>query len=378
MLCAKQHNQPLYQYGTKDGLPSERIYWATQDQKGYMWFATQAGVCRYDGYHSNVITTHQGLSHNVVRQLYLDASQRMWMRTQNGLTRQEGNTYIRLDSLKRVSPQPITSLAQWREDEFWITTSLAFHVVVADTVQSTKRFSRMGLSPNAKIVSESSTSILLADRQQLLRLGKNQQIIQRIPLQYKPSSTDGIPVLCALAEGGYLMAAEEGLIRISPDGHQKLLLSVKQFPSWGEVRSLITDEYGDIWIALAQGGVLWLSPQGDSYRLIDQILANESIWHLFEDREGNLWITTDNSGVWLFTAGAKRLYHYNLVEHARLQRLINDTPARLVDIDVDQNDQLWLAWENGTLAQIPSLDAIDKANYIRLQSSLAPNTSIRK
>jgi len=33
----------------EDGLPGMAIYQIVQDQKGYMWFATSNGICRYDG-----------------------------------------------------------------------------------------------------------------------------------------------------------------------------------------------------------------------------------------------------------------------------------------------------------------------------------------
>ena len=33
----------------KDGLPSNTVFSITQDYKGYYWFGTKVGLCRYDG-----------------------------------------------------------------------------------------------------------------------------------------------------------------------------------------------------------------------------------------------------------------------------------------------------------------------------------------
>src|ERR1700709_863071 len=35
--------------GVNDGLPHSSVYSITQDKKGFMWFGTPDGLCRYDG-----------------------------------------------------------------------------------------------------------------------------------------------------------------------------------------------------------------------------------------------------------------------------------------------------------------------------------------
>ncbi len=37
-------------FTVKEGLPSNAILCMIQDHKGFMWFGTQYGLCRYDGY----------------------------------------------------------------------------------------------------------------------------------------------------------------------------------------------------------------------------------------------------------------------------------------------------------------------------------------
>lgn len=43
----------FHNYSTRDGLINNCIYSINQDKRGYMWFATVAGVSRYDGYEFN-------------------------------------------------------------------------------------------------------------------------------------------------------------------------------------------------------------------------------------------------------------------------------------------------------------------------------------
>ena len=38
-----------FQYTQWDGLPSSEIYDIIQDERGFIWFATDRGLARYDG-----------------------------------------------------------------------------------------------------------------------------------------------------------------------------------------------------------------------------------------------------------------------------------------------------------------------------------------
>lgn len=50
-------------YSTKDGLPSNEVYQVIQDSKGYMWFATDFGVSRFDGYNFTNYNSKDGLEY---------------------------------------------------------------------------------------------------------------------------------------------------------------------------------------------------------------------------------------------------------------------------------------------------------------------------
>src|SRR3954470_8292889 len=47
--CTYAQNIPYEKYTTKNGLISDRITAIAQDEKGYMWFGSYFGVCRYNG-----------------------------------------------------------------------------------------------------------------------------------------------------------------------------------------------------------------------------------------------------------------------------------------------------------------------------------------
>lgn len=52
--CVYGQNRPqeytVRHYTMEQGLPSDAVYEITQDRDGYLWMATTAGLCRYDGF----------------------------------------------------------------------------------------------------------------------------------------------------------------------------------------------------------------------------------------------------------------------------------------------------------------------------------------
>lgn|GEM_PF-5315095 len=79
-----QASKPIH-FGTENGLPSNTVYYVMQDREGYLWFATDQGVARYDGYEFDVFTEEDGLSDKDVFAIVEDARGRLWFATNNGI-----------------------------------------------------------------------------------------------------------------------------------------------------------------------------------------------------------------------------------------------------------------------------------------------------
>lgn len=74
--------QPLFRnYILKDGLPSNETYHIISDKKGYLWIATDAGICKFDGYKFKIFGENEGLSEAVVLKLYEDRTGKIWFST---------------------------------------------------------------------------------------------------------------------------------------------------------------------------------------------------------------------------------------------------------------------------------------------------------
>ena len=77
---------PLTAY---EGLPSAEVTRVMQDNSGYIWIATNSGLCRYDGYrirtYKDNLFTPGLLTDNAIKSMVEDKQQRLWISTRKGL-----------------------------------------------------------------------------------------------------------------------------------------------------------------------------------------------------------------------------------------------------------------------------------------------------
>ncbi|WP_242404578.1 hybrid sensor histidine kinase/response regulator [Janthinobacterium agaricidamnosum] len=77
------------QLSVEQGLAQESVLAIVQDRLGFMWFGSQSGLSRYDGYrvmtYKNTEGDSRSLIDNWVKVLHIDAKGRMWVGTDGGL-----------------------------------------------------------------------------------------------------------------------------------------------------------------------------------------------------------------------------------------------------------------------------------------------------
>ncbi|MFW5800697.1 MAG: ligand-binding sensor domain-containing protein, partial [Spirochaeta sp.] len=73
------------QLSSEDGLINTSISSIIQDEAGYLWFGTQAGLHRYDGYEMRLFTSEpfnpDSLSNQLVQTMYHGPNQQLWLGT---------------------------------------------------------------------------------------------------------------------------------------------------------------------------------------------------------------------------------------------------------------------------------------------------------
>ena len=66
-------------FTVEDGLPSNHIYNCVEDNQGFLWVATDAGIARFDGKHFQTFTTKDGLPDEDVLDVVKENNGRIWI-----------------------------------------------------------------------------------------------------------------------------------------------------------------------------------------------------------------------------------------------------------------------------------------------------------
>ena len=85
VVQAVGQNIKFTHYGTDEGLPSPETYFTHQDVNGYMWFGTDRGLCRYDGYDfENFTTFNSNLRNNTIFKCHEAHNRNLWSQCHDG------------------------------------------------------------------------------------------------------------------------------------------------------------------------------------------------------------------------------------------------------------------------------------------------------
>src|SRR5205809_4233195 len=78
---------PLKPYTVADGLPNNVINKIVRDSRGFLWFCTNEGLSRFDGYAFTNYGIDQGLPHATVNDFLETRNGELWVATNGGLAR---------------------------------------------------------------------------------------------------------------------------------------------------------------------------------------------------------------------------------------------------------------------------------------------------
>jgi hypothetical protein len=95
----------LIHFDLNTGFPANNVYSLIQDHNGYLWFATDNGVVKYNGYEFKLFNTGNGLPSNDDYQLYEDQIGRIWVHSfsyQFGYIKDDKYVNIKLQTHDRI------------------------------------------------------------------------------------------------------------------------------------------------------------------------------------------------------------------------------------------------------------------------------------
>jgi len=303
-------------FTTSNGLPSNEIYGMMQDSRGYLWFATSQGICRFNGYefHRPVDTSSaiMGSAFNIAE----DAQGRIWFNHLDATFSIIENDTVKPWRYNEVLDEYRGKFASFgnfflEADGTWWLPLLDLGILVVKPDGSHRLI--QGKEKNVFIFTEvAGTSIY-----------SNQYKKDRTVLRFQESRTES-PEVIFWKDGKELSL---GNLPVSP--------KAKNIGSQFEVRHLANGDFlisyfqtfylirdfkliwhgqKDIWLnqiyAAADGSILLACGNGKNQGLLrfrtlqdfqqdlfDNLLPEHSVSRILLDQEGGLWASTTDKGV---------------------------------------------------------------------------------
>ncbi|MBI4929204.1 MAG: histidine kinase [Bacteroidetes bacterium] len=319
-LVAQQFN--FKHVGIEDELPSSECYNIIQDSKGYIWFSTNAGLCRYNGRDLKCFSVSNGLQDNTVFRIHEDKNGYIWFNT---ISSSVG--YIYRDSVHKVEGSK--QLQKYLKTGLYQVFSLENDTDGNLLIATNKGIYRLNVKNNFSTVDSLPQKNNLCNLYIKILDGKismayhtisiilkkstiSQETIEvdafHKTLQYDYKIMYGAPgyfTSLMLNSNCVLLSIENVLLEIHADGSY----TEKKFP--GRILHLYQDADGDVWITVYEKGVFFYRKGNlDSPPIIS--LSNESISSMMVDQEGGIWATSFVKGV--YYCASKKVIAFNNID----------------------------------------------------------------
>lgn len=281
LLQAQDPELRFRHLSVEDGLSNGSVHSILQDRDGWMWFATEDGLNRYDGYQITVYrhepSNANSLASSNFGKVHQGSDGMLWLGTWGG-------------GLDRFDPTTDV-FRNFRND-----------------------------SGDPRSLSEDRVEFLFSDSYGVLWVGTDQQGVQRfvpesedfVRYQHNPEAPLGllsnrVRGMCEDAHGNLWLGSDDGLHRY--DRERDLFVPVLRDAvpegalSSQRIRALAADEEGFLWIGTRSHGLHRWHPQNGEMRHFrvgppdGDGLSSNAITGLFLDSHKTLWIGTFDGGL---------------------------------------------------------------------------------
>jgi PAS domain S-box-containing protein len=357
----------------EDGLSQGSVLSILQDSRGFMWFGTEEGLNRFDGYgftHFKVNSQDPtSLSNNTVWALVEDSQGALWAGTLGGLNRydREKERFIRYQHDPRnprsLSHDSVYALCADRKGRLWIGTEGGGVNVYNPQTNSFIRYMNDPLNPRSlshnavyAIYEDRTGALWFATQAGLDRFDqKTRAFIHFRHDRRNPAtlSQDAVRTITQGHDGRLLVGTDGGGLNVL-DPQTGRFTRFRHDPrdpqslahDW--VNTLFEDEDHHLWVG-TMGGLSQFDGQTQSFitfqndRIDPDSLSSNYVTSIFQSKSGVLWIGTRGLGL--------NKIDRNKAKFAQHSPVPND-PRSLAASTVrafmeDREDNIWIGMENG-------------------------------
>lgn len=317
---ADNENIRFQRMALEEGLSQEYVLTAFQDSEGFMWFGTQEGLNRYDGYQFKVFTSSSrnsdSLSSDWIHTIVEYDSDTLWIGTRAGINifDKSTQTFKHKKNIEGVqgslSNNTVRILYKDSNGGVWAGTDdgLDFYN------KKTDEFEKVKLSENGQIWQIHS---ITEDKSGQIFVGTNKL----------------------------------GVISVDPNTLKATKLSIRLADAARSevkgIRSLLFDSDQKLWIGTTQQGLVVVQAKDvgrqEEFDLWQpEQLNGVSVAHVYQDRDAKIWIATDK-GLFLLMEDGESFLH---IKHEQ-QNPYSLSGPKLTYLYQDRGNVFWVGSYSG-------------------------------
>ena len=352
LVTAKAIVHPLARTVTMNsGLPSNAVRGVVQDKYGYIWFATDNGLCRYDGYHVKKFYNPDIPIDQFVSTI-ATCDEELLVGTSHGAFLLDFETE-RFHKLSEKINTCVTHFSTDANGNVWVGT--AAQGVFCYNISSRKlrhypMKQQKGMVAATLVDANNQIWILSSTgKDGLSKLNKSTDTFETFHARGREACLAGMGLL-ATADGCiYVGTWSDGLFRINTDGTVDQVISNALTHAVGHIHQLYNANNQHILVA-SDDGLVDYDIQRQSWRTISETDApsrntNERfVYSIAGDREGGLWVSTFYGGVNYIPSAAFENRFRSFT--AKVGALRGNVVGRFAE---DSQHRIWIATDDGGL-----------------------------
>ena len=332
-----------------NGLSQNSVVSIAQDSIGFMWFATQDGLNKFDGrsfkYFNKQFEDVTKLDYSRLGKIYIDKMNKMWIITNSGnleLYNPENRDFSPIGNLSNTS-----NLFQDSDLNYYVGTyGEGLFLIDRKTKDTTQLFKKEDQTKIVYDFLELNDKIIIATSNSVVEIKKNNFSYNKI-----------IPEREENIHYSTLKKLKDNKIAIGTYSHGLFILNEKDdtflkftgfknqpLPDNLNIESTLLDKYDRLWIATYGKGVYVINFED---KIIENYMvqgSNPYALHyndcltLFEDLTGNIWVGSDGGGLSYYD---EHLLKFNVLTNDQLPRDVYVDVARAISVSPADNN-IWV------------------------------------
>ncbi|GAB3643668.1 ligand-binding sensor domain-containing protein [Spirosoma arcticum] len=352
---------------TNEGLSQSTVLSILKDSKGFMWFGTNEGLNKYDGYEFSIYKHYPNdqtsLRNNIINDILEDNQGTIWVATSAGLDLFNRST----NSFSHYSLTPfqliIYDIFQDSKQRIWLGTASGLYLVDVKT----NTFSSYRSKKTSTTLSNDVVLKITEDKAGILWVGTQNGLNRFNPKSgnfshffHNPKDAGSIAsnwvraVYIDQNQTLWIGTLGGGIARYNPvtNSFTNFLHNTKIPASLGhnDIFCLTEDNQNNLWVGTENGGISIYDTKRNEFTTVVTDPANpnslnsNSIYSLYKDNIGNIWAGTYSGGVnYVPKFGKKfRLYRNMLNENSLSNNIV-------LSIKGDDDGNIWIGTDGGGL-----------------------------